>query len=392
MRILIIHQVPYRKVHYRRGLDHERHDVTYIGHPGRMADLPSDLRSRRIVLEPDEDIVAGITARVRREDGYEHVIALSEFGVVEACLVRDHLGLPGPAVADAERVRDKVKMKEAVAAAGVRAPRFVAAPGGTLPWSGRTVVKPRQGASAEGVAVHASTEAAIAAYRALDDPTAFELEEYVDGDMHCADGNVDGGKVTGFSISRYVNTPLDFIDGVPYGAFHVADAERHRDFVQSVVTALGIREGSIHLEFFLTPLDEPVFLEIANRVGGAGLIDAHLRHTGVHLPSQEIAIRLGLPMPEPDAPSGKYHGWLAFPGHHLAPETQLRASVPGHLRHNTCVDKLHELAPGDALPDHVTYQEWLVPLFFEASHADSDELAGFLRECARSVVMTEVSG
>jgi hypothetical protein len=385
VKVLVIHQVPDRKIGYRDCLDHESHDVTYVGYPSRMADLPADLRCRRIELDPGDELVAGIVKRVSAADGFEHVLALSEFGILEAHDVRRHLGLPGPSREQLELVRDKVRMKEAAAAAGIRHPRFAAAPSsdGTLPWSGRTVVKPRLGASSEGIEIHAGAADAVAAAGHRPD---LEFEEYVEGDILYADGIVDGGKVIGFSVSKYVNTPLQFIAGLPLGAAHVP-ADPHGDFVTRAVEAAKIQEGCFHLEFFSTPQGETVFLEIANRVGGAGVIGAHLEHTGVHLPGHEIAIRLGLPLPQPRPPSGKYHGWLVFPGHHLPAGGSASVGFPEHLRTHPCVDRVHTLAPGAPLPDHVTYQEWLVPLFVEASHHDPAALEQFLEDCARSVTV-----
>ncbi len=387
MKVLIIHQVPYRKINYCHGIDHDRHDVTYIGYPQRMADLPADLRCARIELAADDELVLGIVSRVSRADGFEHVLALSEFGILEACHVRRHLGLDGPSKEQLELVRDKVRMKEAVAGAGVRYPRFAVAPApdGTLPWSGRTVLKPRQGASSEGVRIHATAEEAVAAYRELASCDDFQLEEYIEGDILFADGLVAGGKLISFAVSKYINTPLDFIDGKPLGAFHVPAGEQYREFVLSVLAALDVQAGCIHLEFFRTPLGEPVFLEIANRVGGAGVVDAYLRRTGLHLPSYEIAIRMGTTLPAPGPPSGKYHAWLVFPGHHLPAGSMVSLVIPAHLREHPCVDRLHMLGPADPLPDRVTYQEWLVPLFIEASHRDPGVLADFLRECACSI-------
>lgn len=49
------------------------------------------------------------------------------------------------------------------------------------------------------------------------------------------------------------------------------------------------------------------------------------------------------------------------------------------------MDGLHVLAPEQETPRHITYQEWEVPVFIEASHADAGELRRFLQECARAV-------
>ncbi|MCZ7460688.1 ATP-grasp domain-containing protein [Streptomyces sp. WMMC940] len=390
MKILVIHQVPYRKIAYHRGIDHERHEVTYIGHPHRMADLPEDLPCRRITLEADEDLVAGVCARTSRADGFEKVLALSEFGITEAWHVRRHLGIEGAALDALERVRDKVRMKEALAGSGLRHPRFVAdpTPCRPLPWEGRTVLKPRQGASSEDVSVHETARAALSAFRKLPNPEEFQLEEHIDGDILHADGLVDGGRLVNLAVSRYVNKPVQYASGVPLGSHQESCTPAHRAFAEQVVAVLGIEEGCIHLEFFETADGELVFLEVANRVGGAAVISTHEQHTGVHLPSHEIAIRLDLERPPADRPTGRHHGWLAFPGHHLAADGVPEIHVPEWVRTHPCVDRIHILAPGRQCPRHITYQEWEVPVFIEASHTDPGQLRSFLEECARTVSAT----
>lgn len=386
MKILVIHQVPYQKIDYRQGIDHDRHDVTYIGHPHRIADLPPDLRCRRIALDRDEDLVAGITARTSRVDGYDKLLSLSEFGILEAWHVRRHLGLDGPSLTELELVRDKVRMKEALAGSGLRFPRFAAyPPADGLPWTGPTVVKPRRGASSEDVSVHATTDEALVACEKLENLGDFQLEEYVEGDILHADGLVSDGTVVNLAVSRYVNKPLDYVDGAPLGSHQVPYDARHHTFAVRAIEALRIDAGCVHVEFFETPQGDLVFLEAANRMGGAGVGTAHLRHTGVHLPSHEIAIRLGLPRPEPAAPTGRYHAWLVFPGHHLPNDAGHAIHVPEHLRVDPSLDRLYTLGPEDPLPDHITYHEWMAPVFIEASHHNAEALRGFLEECVRSI-------
>ncbi|MFE5869249.1 acetyl-CoA carboxylase biotin carboxylase subunit family protein [Streptomyces roseifaciens] len=392
MKILVMHQVPYRKIAYDRGIDHERHRVTYIGHPHRMADLPPGLPCERIVLDADEDLVAGILARTSPDDGYEKVLALSEFGIVEACHVRRHLGIDGPALDRVERVRDKVRMKEALDGSGLRHPRFVAGPvpGQPLPWPGRTVLKPRQGASSEDVTIHETAEDALTAYRNLDlaDAPDYQLEEHIDGDILHADGLVAAGRIVNLAVSRYVNKPVEYANGLPLGSHQEAVTPAQRALAERVVEVLAITEGSIHLEFFETAEGELVFLEVANRVGGAAVVPLHEQHTGVHLPSHEIAVRLGLERPPAGLPSGRYHGWLAFPGHHLPPGGARQTDLPAWVSSHPCIDRIHVLAPDQESPRHVTYQEWEVPVFIEASHTDATALRHFLETCARVVSVT----
>ncbi|BAG22121.1 MULTISPECIES: ATP-grasp domain-containing protein [Streptomyces] len=389
MKILVIHQVPYRKISYHRGIDHALHDVTYIGRPAALREVPGGLRCTLVPLGEDDDLVAGVTARVHPSDGYEKVLSLSEFGILEAVRVRRHLGLPGPSEARVELVRDKVRMKEALVGSGIRHPRFVSAPPacGPLPWSGKTVLKPRSGASSEGVVVLETARAALSAYRRLPDPAAYQLEEYVEGDILHLDGLMRDGRFLELSASRYVNKPVEYADGTPLGSHQTALTEAHRALAREVALALGIEDGCVHLEAFHTADDELVFLEVANRVGGAGVVTAHERRHGVHLPSHEIAVRLGLEPPPTSAPSGRYHGWLAFPGHHL-PAGPAEIVLPDGLADHPCVDRLYVLPADRPLPDHITYQEWECPVFIEASHHDAEELGRFLRACAAGITVT----
>lgn len=387
MKILIIHQVPYRKIDYRQGIDHTQHDVTYIGAPHRMADLPDDLPCQKVVLDADEDLVEGACARLSPADGFEKVLSLSEFGIIEGWHIRNHLGLPGPSLTRTEQVRDKVLMKEALANSSLRTPMFVSEPPaeGPLPWSGRTVLKPRQGASSEGVTIHPTARQALAAYSALPDRVDYQLEEYVEGELLHADGLVKDGELIQLVVSRYLNKPVDFLTGSPLGSHQLPADERHWEFTAQAVSEVGIEEGCLHLEFFETQNGELVFLEIANRLGGAGVVDAHLRHSGVHLPSDEIAIRLGLPRPEPKRATGRFHGWLLFPGHQLPASGGHVITLPDTLRDHPCVDALHVLPSDEALPTEVTYQEWQVPVFLEVSHADSAALRAFMAECVANI-------
>ncbi|MGA5430667.1 ATP-grasp domain-containing protein [Streptomyces koyangensis] len=386
MNILVIHQVPYRKISYHRGVDHDAHNVTYIGRPASLRQIPGDLRCTRIPLDEELPLVAAVTAHVRPSDGYEKVLSLSEFGILEAVEIRRHLGLPGPSAAEVERVRDKVRMKEALAGSGIRHPRFVDVPPacGPLPWSGRTVLKPRAGASSEGVLVLESAREALSAYRKLPRPGDYQMEEYVEGAILHLDGLMRDGAFLELATSRYINKPVEFAEGQPLGSYQVPTTGAHRALASEVARALGIVEGCVHLEAFQTADGELVFLEVANRVGGAGVVTAHERRHGTHLPSHEIAVRLGLERPPTSRPSGRYHGWLAFPGHHL-PEGNAEAVLPSGLSGHPCVDQLHLLPPGRPLPRHITYQEWECPVFIEASHADPEELGRFLRTCADTI-------
>lgn len=388
MKILVLHQLPYSKAEYATAIDHVRHDVTYIGHPGRLADLPTGLRRTTIEVPAAEEFTEAVLARTHRTDGYHQVVSLSEFGALAAPRVRAHLGLPGPGIDQALRTHDKVRMKEALTRAGIRCPRFAAAPppaGGRLPWRGPTVLKPRRGTCSQGVAVCAGPAQALARLRALPDPDAYQLEEYVEGHILHADALVVAGRPRHCVVSRYVGTPARYAAGHPLGSVQLPSDQARDAYVARVVDALGITAGTVHLEFFETPDGERVFLEIANRMGGAGVVTAHLRHTGVHLPSYEIAALLGTAPPAPRPPSGRHHGWLVVPGHFPGPGFRPGPGLPPALLEHRCVDRVHRPAPGTPPPTAVTYHEGQVPLALEVSHPDPAVLEDFLHTCAEAL-------
>ncbi|GBR48958.1 ATP-grasp domain-containing protein [Neokomagataea thailandica] len=393
MKILIIHQVPYRKIQYHRALDHDVHDITYVGLEDRLADVPQSLKCRKLTLPDDGGLVEGVIAVTSAQDGYEAVLALSEFGILEAAEIRRYLGLPDPDGYRPELIRDKVTMKQAVGAADLKIPRFMAVTSSNTaaPWSGPTVSKPRRGASSEGITIWPDPASALKHCRAKPDAADFEVEEFISGDIFHADGIVRNGVVKNLVVSKYINKPLDYISGAPLGSVQQPyDAGRH-GFVQNIVDVLKISVGALHLEFFEGDQVGRVFLEVANRVGGAGVIEAHEAHTGVHLPSDEITARLGWPQPPPQRPTGKYHGWLVFPGHHLSAEQKWTLGFPSDVVQPPEIDEIFKLPEGASFPRDVTYHEWRVPAFVRASSDNAENLERLLRRLATGARIEAVS-
>ncbi len=238
MNILIFHSVPYPHVEYHRGIDHSRHDVTYFGPAEALGTLPEGLRCRRIA----RPCMAGACEEARAwmaahpSAVFDRVVALSEGERLEAARLREWLGLPGDRSDKVAALRNKLWMKQAVAAAGLRVPRFVSLRAflgcrDRLPWQGKTVLKPHSGAASEDVAVFPSAAAARAAVlgfcsgiprldalQAVDACGDFEVEEYVEGPVLHFDGVVAGGTVFALAASRYLNTCLDYARGAPLGS------------------------------------------------------------------------------------------------------------------------------------------------------------------------------
>src|ERR1700722_2712755 len=109
MKNLVPHQVPYEKVQYHECIDHEQHDIWYFGSATKLAEIPASIKCRPVVVPDGHDLFDFIAESVSANDRFDHVLALSEFGIREAVVLRKQLRIPGPSRAVVERVRNKSK-------------------------------------------------------------------------------------------------------------------------------------------------------------------------------------------------------------------------------------------------------------------------------------------
>ncbi|MER8119495.1 ATP-grasp domain-containing protein [Streptomyces sp. NPDC094031] len=337
---------------YEEFIDHDAHRVSYVVDPlgaeGVLAD-PAKIAAQVRVddvndFEALRDAVAEITRRVGPVD---QLVALSEFTLEIAARVRRDLGIPGPTPDEVAVYRDKVRMKEILALKGVRVPRFGScetpeaavefARGAGYP----VILKPVDGAASIGVH-RVEDEGRLTELLPTLDLSRYEIEEFVTGRIFHIDGYADDDAEVPFQVvSRYVNDCLAFGLGAPLGSVVMQNSElrdRIEAFTRECVAALGIRTTPFHLEVFVTPGDELVFLEIGGRVGGSevphllnkvfgvNLFEVWLRAVGGES-TAKITTKSG-------DPSG---GWLCVPKPADLPArvtkaASLRTSVPSIWR------------------------------------------------------------
>src|SRR5687767_3978567 len=133
----------------------------------RGADWPRDVLAD-VFLMPELDNPAHVVnavSYVARRERIDRVVALDEFDMEMAAVLREHLRLPGLTVTGTRAVRDKLVMRELTQAAGIRGPEFtpviyhdeIAA--FLQRTSGPWLLKPRMQASAIGIRkVHDAAE------------------------------------------------------------------------------------------------------------------------------------------------------------------------------------------------------------------------------------------
>jgi hypothetical protein len=386
MRILILHRISNDLVRYQDGLG-DHHDVTYIGVPDRMAALPGHLGGTRIVRPGTGDTAAEVLAAVSGLAPFDLVVALSEYDLLGAAQVREALGVNGDRVASVLPVRDKTLMKAAVAAAGLRVPRFAplpAARAGGVPWAGPTIVKPVDGASSQDVFRYPSAAQALAA-PVPGDPAGFQAEEFVDGPIVHVDGLMAGGLPVAIQASRYIGTCLGYADGDPLGSVQIDTGPELTAWALSCLAAVGIRDGLFHLEGFQTA-DGLVFLEVGARFGGGDIVPVFELATGVHLPSAWLRVLTGAPLPAPRETGGRY-GMFVWPGHQLGAE-QCEVIGAEQFAASPLVHRWVQRLPGEPISRGISYSDTDVPLAGIVGPGSPAALEDFLTSAFAGITVT----
>ncbi|MFH8991852.1 acetyl-CoA carboxylase biotin carboxylase subunit family protein [Streptomyces sp. NPDC017940] len=253
------------------------------------------------------------------------VIAVHERAVLLAAELRSKFGLPGMDFETATLFRDKLRMKEAVRASGAAVvPDFSAldSPADLLnvDWStGRKVIKSRWGLAAKDLFMVDTLDEARDVVARLDLSGAhYGIEEFVTGRIYHCDSVVRDGEIRFSSVGRYLTDPAGYRPGGIFGTVLVREGElakRITELSASVLSALGIKDGTTHLELFHTPADELIFCEVAGRPPG-GIIPPVIEwQYGFNIVEAQIRLDAGLDVSlgtDPAAPGGGTCGFLAF--------------------------------------------------------------------------------
>ncbi|HEU4931222.1 MAG TPA: ATP-grasp domain-containing protein [Pyrinomonadaceae bacterium] len=238
-------------------------------------------------------------ARTRKID---RVIALEEFDVVTAALMREHLCLPGLSSSGAKVFRDKLSMAVHSQRAGINVPDFVPlvnaeeveefmqrVPG---PW----VIKPRSDVSAIGISKVSEPEEVRRAISEKNErenlrerASYYVLARFIPGEVFHVDSVVNDGKVLFAGTNQYGRPPMQVAhQGGAYISRTLergsADEKTLLSLNKKLVRALGLERGATHAEFIKSDADGKFyFLEIAARVGGAYISDVLEAASGVNL-------------------------------------------------------------------------------------------------------------
>ncbi len=242
-----------------------------------------------------DDVVKAI-AYLARSHPIERIVALDDYDVETAAVLREHFRLPGVGVSRARLVRDKLAMRVRASDAAILVPDFTpvfnydAIRGFTQrvppPW----VLKPRAEASTVGIEKIESSDALWPQLDALGDRQSFFLlEQYIPGEVYHVDSLTREGEVIFSEAHGYARPPLDVYHSGGIAITRTLpreseDAQALDALNRRVLVALEARNGASHMEFIRGREDGRFyFLEVGARVGGANIAELVEAATGVNL-------------------------------------------------------------------------------------------------------------
>ncbi len=252
-----------------------------------IASMPENLGGEQILN------TVSWMARGRR---FDRVIALDEFDLETAALIREHMRLPGMGVTTTAFYRDKLAMRMGARGHGFRVPEFCRVlnydelraymDSVPAPW----LLKPRTSASALGIRkIHEPEQLWRALEELGDRQSHFVLERFVPGEIYHVDSIVSERKVVFSAVHQYGRPPMQVMhEGGVFTTRTVdragTDWKQLTEFNAALAPSLGLQRGVTHAEYIKAHADgQFYFLEIAARVGGAFIADLVQASTGVNL-------------------------------------------------------------------------------------------------------------
>lgn len=235
-------------------------------------------------------------ANLARHNVFDRIVALDDFDLEKAALLREHFRTPGLGESATRLFRDKLAMRKAAVASGIPVPAFTATANYIditnfvdwvqPPW----VLKPRLMAGAIGIKKSSDREEIWRHIHALGNQQSFYLlERFIPGDIFHVDSIWFEGEMVTAIASAYGTPPLQVTQ--EGGIFTTRLLERDSDLARSLCTlnkkilcAFGLASGVSHTEFIRSSESGSLyFLETSARVGGAHIAELVEFGTGVNL-------------------------------------------------------------------------------------------------------------
>jgi biotin carboxylase len=254
----------------------------------KQADWPHEALTRLITMPEDltPHQVLNTVCYLAREQKFDRIVALDEFDLEVAALLREHMRLPGMGESLTRHFRDKLAMRVRAQQSGVPVPEFTAVfnyddlrafmqsvPG---PW----LLKPRTNASAIGIRTIETPDQLWPTLDRLGDlQSHYLLERFIPGEIFHVEGITWNSEVLFAAPFQYGQPPMQTMH--QGGVFSTRalnrdshDARHLTAIHRQVIDSLCLIAGVTHTEFIKSKAAGAFyFLETAARVGGAFISD-----------------------------------------------------------------------------------------------------------------------
>ncbi|MER5936413.1 ATP-grasp domain-containing protein [Streptomyces sp. NPDC001928] len=248
-----------------------------------------------------ETVHAAVQAN--RPDG---VLAFTESHVLGAAMAQDRFGLPGPSLQAAVVSRNKALQRGRFRAHGIGQPEYLLTDDlrGSAQWAGArlpVVVKPLSSAGSEGVELVADAAAFDRAALRRAGQRPLLVESALDGPEYSWEALVRDGEIWFSNLTAKTTTgPPHFIELAHRVAAPLppADAEQVAELGRSVLAAIGMRTGIVHLEFRMTSAG-PAVMEVAVRTPGDYIMELCSLAYGIDWHEMVVRLAVGAELPPP---------------------------------------------------------------------------------------------
>jgi biotin carboxylase len=234
-------------------------------------------------------------AHLARTERLDRIVALDDFDVEMAAMLREYLFVPGMGETTGRAFRDKLAMRRRARSTGLPCPGFVHVLNHSQitdwtrqvppPW----VLKPRSQAAALGIRKLYSTDEMWDVVDALGDSHAdYVLEQFIPGDVYHVDSIVFDRRVRFAVASRYDTPPMVVAhEGGIFVTRTLPNGDPTARALEGlnarVLESFGLVRGASHTEFIRADDGGWYFLETSARVGGAYIVDVVEAATGINL-------------------------------------------------------------------------------------------------------------
>ncbi|MFF3322810.1 ATP-grasp domain-containing protein [Streptomyces sp. NPDC002889] len=234
------------------------------------------------------------------------IFGFTESHVLGAAMAQDRFGLPGPSLQAAVISRNKALQRGRFRAHGIGQPEYLLTNdlSESADWAGArlpVVVKPLSSAGSEGVELVADAAAfeSAALRRASERPLL--VESALEGPEYSWEALVRDGEIWFANVTAKTTTGApNFVELEHRAAAPLAapDAERVAELGRSVLSAIGMRTGIVHLEFRMTS-SGPAVMEVAVRTPGDYIMELCSLTYGIDWHEMVVRLAVGAELPPP---------------------------------------------------------------------------------------------